>query len=137
MGKIYSEGARALSEEIIKNIPVCDSTAGVSCCYSARSRLARCAAAVPVQVQPYTSFSESWRGSCKKGNWDEAGSSELALLGSAWGKLPNRQKRCRRKFNIYLNKMVFDKFSGSDSAVLISFDFSPAVYFEALCTPYL
>lgn len=37
--KIYSEGARALSENSIKTIPMCNFAAGVSCCYSVELHL--------------------------------------------------------------------------------------------------
>lgn len=42
--KIYSEGARALSENIIKNIPICNSTGGISCCFSVRLHFVCCSA---------------------------------------------------------------------------------------------
>lgn len=53
-----------------------------------------------------------------------------------WGKFSNSQRWCLSKSNFYLNKTVFEKCSASDSAGLISFDFSPAIYFDASHTPF-
>lgn len=53
-----------------------------------------------------------------------------------WGKFSNGQRWCLSKSNFYLNKTVFEKCSASDSAGLISFDFSPAIYFDASHTPF-
>lgn len=98
--KIYSEAARALSENSIKTIPMCNFAAGVSCCYSVGPHLV-CGTAV--RACPGTAVTElSSEPGAPTGHRAEPTPSASALSG-----LPNGHEGCPRKCSFVLTEPVW------------------------------